>query len=125
MAPEKDTEFGTFRFDGNYSHPEGDVPFRYLGDLVNGGMNVMIGLRAGSAYTPIRHSHPHLIIILEGTGTLLLEGTEHLYKPGSVFDVPGNILHAFVRVESTTLAVERAPTQRARKGFNKITSPRL
>ena len=47
-------------------------------------------------YTP-KHSHPwiHVNIVLDGKGTLFLDGKEHEVKKGSVALVPENALHQY------------------------------
>ncbi|BBB33372.1 conserved hypothetical protein [Thermotomaculum hydrothermale] len=55
----------------------------------------LFSLKEGG-YTP-KHSHPwiHVNIILEGKGTLFLEGKEYEVERGSVALVPENALHQY------------------------------
>jgi quercetin dioxygenase-like cupin family protein len=57
-------------------------------------MRVMILEKGG--YTP-KHSHwwPHINYILEGEGTLYLDGKENPIEKDSTFYIPGNELHQF------------------------------
>lgn len=50
----------------------------------------------GGGHTP-RHSHDyeHEVFILDGGGTILLEGKEHLVRAGDVILVPANEEHQF------------------------------
>ena len=54
-------------------------------------------------HTP-RHSHewPHINYIIEGEGTLLLNGVENPIKAGSYAYVPSGELHQFRNVGDTT-----------------------
>ncbi|MDQ7013765.1 MAG: cupin domain-containing protein [Planctomycetota bacterium] len=50
----------------------------------------------GGGHTP-RHSHDyeHEVVVLEGAGTVLLEGDEHPIRPGDVLLVPPGEEHQF------------------------------
>lgn len=52
-----------------------------------------------SGYTP-QHAHPwpHINYIIEGEGTLLLNGKKNPVKAGSIAYVPNNELHQFENV---------------------------
>lgn len=56
-------------------------------------------------YTP-RHTHPwpHIIFILEGKGSLHLDGKDYLMESGSFAFVPGNQIHQFTNPESEKFA---------------------
>jgi len=56
-------------------------------------------------YTPCHdHPWPHIIYILEGEGTLLLDGQNHVMEPGSFAFVPGNKLHKFTNTGNKRFA---------------------
>ena len=47
--------------------------------------------------TPLHtHSWPHIIYILDGTGSLHLDGQDYLMEAGSFAFVPSNKLHQFI-----------------------------
>jgi quercetin dioxygenase-like cupin family protein len=55
-------------------------------------------------FTP-KHKHPwpHINYVIEGSGTLLLDGTENPLKSGSYAFVPANELHQFKNTGDKTL----------------------
>lgn len=55
-------------------------------------------------FTP-RHQHawPHINYIVEGQGTLFLNGVENVIKAGAYAYVPGNELHQFQNTSDTVL----------------------
>ena len=57
-----------------------------------------------NGYTP-RHLHPwpHINYIIEGEGTLFLNGVENPIKAGSYAYVPGNELHQFQNTSDSVL----------------------
>ena len=78
-------------------------------DLKNAVKKILIGPKEGwedyvmrlfslekGGYTP-KHSHPwpHINIVLEGKGTLFLEGKEFKVEKGSIAFVPENALHQY------------------------------
>jgi quercetin dioxygenase-like cupin family protein len=55
-------------------------------------------------HTPLhRHPHEHEVFILEGNGTLVHEGREHLFAREDVVFVPGNDEHCFKNTGKSTL----------------------
>jgi len=52
-------------------------------------------------YAP-RHSHPwpHIMYVVEGTGNLFLDGTDHPLSPGSVAYVPSQAEHQVLNAGS-------------------------
>lgn len=88
--------------------PEGKVPIRSLGSTQEGGVNLLAGLPVGRSYTPGAHNQPVMVIVLEGSGLFFLNGDRLPYGTGSVFHVPANVKHAFVRVDAPTLFIKHA-----------------
>ena len=54
-----------------------------------------------------RHTHdwPHINFVLEGSGTLFLDGVEHDIKTGSFAYVPGGKEHNFINTGSGKLSI--------------------
>ena len=54
-----------------------------------------------------RHTHdwPHINFVLEGSGTLFLDGVEHDIKTGSFAYVPGGKEHSFINTGSGKLSI--------------------
>ncbi len=86
------------------------TPNQLCGDAVkNAAMNVMVGGDEGwqdhvmrilelgvDGYSP-KHKHPwpHINYIIEGEGSLMIEGVDHPLSAGSYAFVPDNALHQF------------------------------
>jgi quercetin dioxygenase-like cupin family protein len=54
-----------------------------------------------------KHTHdwPHINYVLEGSGTLYLDGTNHEIKKGSFAYVPGGKEHSFINTGSEKLSI--------------------
>ncbi len=96
------------RFSAAVPDPEGDVPILSLGSTQTYGVNVLAGLPVGRSYAPGAHNQSVVVHILEGSGFFFLHGNELPYSEGSVFHIPANVKHAFVRVDEPTLFVKHA-----------------
>ena len=90
-----------------WPHDCGDILIKYIGRTPDGLMEAMWGLMAGTKYRPERHTHGHLLIIKCGRGNISVNGQVHAYSPGDEFLVSGNVPHGFVRVDETTVVVQR------------------
>jgi quercetin dioxygenase-like cupin family protein len=59
---------------------------------------------APGGYTPQhKHAHEHEVFVLEGSGVVMIEGTERTLRPGTAVFVPPQHLHQFRNTASTTL----------------------
>jgi len=116
-SPENEDEkvFAQFSLSSKdeFPHPHGRIPTKYMGRTPDGMNDDMIwGLRKGISYPPETHSHGHILTIKHGFGVVSINGEEKNYTSGDVFDIGGNVPHGFVRVDETTIVVQRQPVHR-------------
>jgi SAM-dependent methyltransferase len=103
------TQFGLDETN-EFPHIHGNIPIKYMGNLADGkSMEMMWGLREGSHYPPEVHSHGHILTIQHGSGIISINGKEQPYVSGNTFDIAGNVPHGFIRVDKTTVVIQRQP----------------
>lgn len=89
-----------------------DVEDLTLFRLGKGGKSTheFVELNDSQYYPPHRHhTSAARLLVVSGTGTILLDGQEHTYAPGHVFNVPPNAWHGFQVGEETVLLSKQTP----------------
>jgi len=108
MSAKTQAGFGTFVFDDTLPSPEGEIPFRPLGSMIPGGVNVICGLKAGRCYEPEKHPYPCMVVVIEGYGVFVRDGKRLSYAPGVTFRLTAHMYHGFVSVETPTVFIKQA-----------------
>ena len=72
-------------------------------------------IEAGAATPVHRHACEEAIVILEGSGTLTIEGQETAFGPNSTLIIPADVIHQIVNSGNTKMvliaALSTAPVQ--------------
>jgi len=72
-------------------------------------------IEAGAATPVHRHACEEAIVILEGSGTLTIEGQETAFGPNSTLIIPADVIHQIVNTGNTKMvliaALSAAPVQ--------------
>lgn len=72
-------------------------------------------IEAGAATPVHRHACEEAIVILEGSGTLTIEGQETAFGPNSTLIIPADVIHQIVNTGNTKMvliaALSTAPVQ--------------
>ena len=78
-------------------------------------------IEAGAATPVHRHACEEAIVILEGSGTLTIEGQETAFGPNSTLIIPGDVVHQIANTGNTRMvliaALSAAPVK-VRHGDN-------
>ena len=53
-----------------------------------------VAAQAGKSFPEHQHPHEQVVVVLEGELELVVDGEPHRLTPGTVFAIPGDMLHS-------------------------------